>query len=187
MFHKNLRGERSRRARTDAAAPHWSTVRGEGRWGPPERFVEQNLSWRIGDVILATNDVRNSHQRVVDHHGIVVGGNALRPQEHRIAEHVGLETHFASHQVIEHHLPTVRNAETNRRWLPGLHSATHVLGHEIAAAAHIPGRTALAQGVTLADAPFWSPAQASFLREELAEDADWAEVVDELNLRLRGA
>ncbi|MCW5637448.1 MAG: DUF2789 family protein, partial [Rubrivivax sp.] len=32
---------------------------------------------------------------------------------------------------------------------------------------------------------FWSPAQARFLREEVAEDADWAELVDQLNLMLR--
>jgi hypothetical protein len=38
----------------------------------------------------------------------------------------------------------------------------------------------------LADAPFWTSAQASFLREEILEDADWAEVVDQLNLMLRG-
>ncbi|WP_300650527.1 DUF2789 domain-containing protein [Pseudomonas sp.] len=38
----------------------------------------------------------------------------------------------------------------------------------------------------LADAPFWTAAQASFLREEILEDADWAEVVDQLNLLLRG-
>lgn len=46
----------------------------------------------------------------------------------------------------------------------------------------------LAPGVLLAEAPFWTPAQASFLREEIVEDADWAEVVDALNaeLRMRG-
>ncbi|WP_439887199.1 DUF2789 domain-containing protein [Pseudomonas sp. MBLB4123] len=44
----------------------------------------------------------------------------------------------------------------------------------------------LAPTCKLADAPFWSPAQASFLREEILEDADWAEVVDQLNLMLRG-
>jgi hypothetical protein len=38
----------------------------------------------------------------------------------------------------------------------------------------------------LEDAPFWSPAQAALLREELQEDADWAETVDQLNLALRG-
>lgn len=51
-------------------------------------------------------------------------------------------------------------------------------------ASHAP----LADDVELADAPFWTPAQASFLREEVLDDADWAEVVDNLNaaLRLRG-
>jgi hypothetical protein len=38
----------------------------------------------------------------------------------------------------------------------------------------------------LADAAFWSPAQAAFLREEILEDADWAVVVDQLNLLLQG-
>jgi len=43
----------------------------------------------------------------------------------------------------------------------------------------------LAENVRLADAPFWSPAQAQFLREEFDEDADWIELVDQLNVRLR--
>ncbi len=43
----------------------------------------------------------------------------------------------------------------------------------------------LAPHIALADAPFWSPAQAKLLREELLEDADWAEVVDQLNVALR--
>ena len=42
----------------------------------------------------------------------------------------------------------------------------------------------LPAGVTLADAPFWTPTQASFLREELLNDADWAEVIEELNTKL---
>ena len=36
----------------------------------------------------------------------------------------------------------------------------------------------------LADAFFWTPSQAQFLREEIREDADWAEVVDQLNVLL---
>jgi hypothetical protein len=43
----------------------------------------------------------------------------------------------------------------------------------------------LPDNVELADAPFWTPAQAQFLREEILEDADWAELVDQLNLALR--
>lgn len=37
----------------------------------------------------------------------------------------------------------------------------------------------------LAEAPFWTDAQAAFLREAIAEDADWAEVVDHLDAELR--
>jgi CDGSH-type Zn-finger protein len=37
----------------------------------------------------------------------------------------------------------------------------------------------------LEDAPFWTPAQARMLQEALIADADWAEVVDRLNLALR--
>lgn len=40
--------------------------------------------------------------------------------------------------------------------------------------------------IRLADASFWNAAQAQFLREEIADDADWAELVDTLDNRLRG-
>lgn len=39
--------------------------------------------------------------------------------------------------------------------------------------------------IKLADAPFWSPAQAKFLHQQMACDADWAAVVDKLNASLR--
>lgn len=44
---------------------------------------------------------------------------------------------------------------------------------------------ALPTGVALCDAPFWSPAQAGFLKEQILGDADWAEVVDQLDNLLR--
>ncbi|EPJ84310.1 hypothetical protein CFII64_14685 [Pseudomonas sp. CFII64] len=36
----------------------------------------------------------------------------------------------------------------------------------------------------LSEAVFWTPQQARFLKEELREDAEWAPVVDELNVLL---
>jgi hypothetical protein len=48
-------------------------------------------------------------------------------------------------------------------------------------ATHAP----LADNVRLEEAAFWSPAQAQLLREERIDDADWAIVVDQLNLALR--
>ncbi|CAN5230167.1 DUF2789 domain-containing protein [soil metagenome] len=50
--------------------------------------------------------------------------------------------------------------------------------------AFIASHRPLAGGAALADASFWTPTQARFLREEILEDADWAEVVDQLNLAL---
>ncbi|MBP6726575.1 MAG: DUF2789 domain-containing protein [Propionivibrio sp.] len=41
--------------------------------------------------------------------------------------------------------------------------------------------------IRLEDAPFWTAAQATLLRDELLLDADWSEVVDQLNAALRGA
>ncbi|MEO7345023.1 MAG: DUF2789 domain-containing protein [Methylotenera sp.] len=42
----------------------------------------------------------------------------------------------------------------------------------------------LATDVLLSEALFWTAAQASFLREEILKDADWAEVIDQLNASL---
>ncbi|NMZ42201.1 DUF2789 domain-containing protein [Pseudomonas proteolytica] len=49
------------------------------------------------------------------------------------------------------------------------------------AAVHSPLKAEL----KLEDAFFWTDSQKAFLREEILEDADWAHVVDELNVRLR--
>ncbi|KJY82283.1 hypothetical protein TW81_14380 [Vibrio galatheae] len=34
-------------------------------------------------------------------------------------------------------------------------------------------------------ASFWNPSQAAFLKQAIEEDADWAELVDQLNIMLR--
>lgn len=43
----------------------------------------------------------------------------------------------------------------------------------------------LPESVQLHEAPFWSPAQAAFLKEEVSEDSEWAELIENLNVRLR--
>lgn len=43
----------------------------------------------------------------------------------------------------------------------------------------------LAESVQLHEATFWTPSQAGFLHEAILQDADWAEVADELNVGLR--
>lgn len=39
--------------------------------------------------------------------------------------------------------------------------------------------------LALPDAPFWTPSQAEFLRDQVQNDADWAGVIDRLDAALR--
>ena len=43
----------------------------------------------------------------------------------------------------------------------------------------------LPREIALQDAPFWSENQSHFLEEGLEEDSDWAEIIDELDARMR--
>ena len=55
---------------------------------------------------------------------------------------------------------------------------------QLAIETFIRNHSPLETNILLSDAPFWSPAQAAFLREEILKDADWAEVIDQLNAKL---
>lgn len=48
-------------------------------------------------------------------------------------------------------------------------------------AAHQP----LGKSIALSEASFWSATQAEFLKQAIKDDSDWAEVVDQLDARLR--
>ncbi|MFN4360686.1 MAG: DUF2789 family protein [Hylemonella sp.] len=52
-------------------------------------------------------------------------------------------------------------------------------------AAFIQSHSPLHPATRLEEASFWTPAQAALLREQLLADANWAAVVDRLNLALR--
>jgi len=55
---------------------------------------------------------------------------------------------------------------------------------EISITQFINSHSPLPAEVRLHEASFWSSAQATFLKSALMDDADWAEVADELNRRL---
>ena len=56
---------------------------------------------------------------------------------------------------------------------------------EAAISRFIEAHRPLPESVLLHEAAFWTPSQACFLREAIVDDADWAELVDDLNARLR--
>ena len=47
------------------------------------------------------------------------------------------------------------------------------------------GHLPLSANILLHDAPFWSIEEATFLREAISDDSDWAYAVDRLNAMLR--
>lgn len=49
----------------------------------------------------------------------------------------------------------------------------------------VQSHTPLAADIALPAAAFWTTAQRAFLREEILKDADWAAVIDQLNMSLR--
>lgn len=49
----------------------------------------------------------------------------------------------------------------------------------------IEAHSPLAGNVALHEADFWNASQAAFLRQAIVDDADWAEIADELNADLR--
>lgn len=67
--------------------------------------------------------------------------------------------------------------------LPGLFAQLGLENDENSIDAFV-ARHRLPDEVKLIDAEFWTPQQAAFLKEELRADAEWAPVVDELNVLL---
>jgi len=71
-----------------------------------------------------------------------------------------------------------------------MHSLNHLFAQlgldsdDAAIAKFIQAHGPLQHKTVLSEASFWTPAQAAFLREEISKDADWAEVIDELNALL---
>ncbi len=59
-------------------------------------------------------------------------------------------------------------------------------GDDFSIAGFLRQHSPLDASIAVEEAPFWTPAQADLLRQLLAEDADWAEVIDRLSLALRG-
>ena len=58
-------------------------------------------------------------------------------------------------------------------------------GEKAAIESFIAHHGPLPDGMLLSKAPFWTPPQAQFLGEAVREDADWAPVVDQLDVLLR--
>jgi hypothetical protein len=74
--------------------------------------------------------------------------------------------------------------ERSLRDMNSLFSQLGQANDETSIARFIAIHSPLGSAVQLHEAAFWTSAQASFLREAIADDADWATIVDALNSEL---
>ena len=71
------------------------------RHGPAQGLIQRHLLGRIRKMIVAADHVRDLHQRVINHHHVVVDRHPVRTQDDGIAHHFVRELHVAMHDVVK--------------------------------------------------------------------------------------
>ena len=97
----------------------------------------ENLARRVRNVILTADHVRHLHQRIVDDDREVVGGNAVRPDEHRIADHIGVKRDLAADDVVEGDGAAFGHAQPDDRRFSVLFSSPGFVRRDVAAGAGV--------------------------------------------------
>ena len=74
--------------------------------------------------------------------------------------------------------------DTSRHTLQSLFEQLGLASSDAAIEAFVTNNR-LQASIPLEQAAFWNAGQAQFIREAIADDADWAEIVDQLDAQLR--
>ena len=84
----------------------------EPRLAQAERVEQRDLARGVGQVVLAPDDVRDLHQRVVHGSGELVGGRAVGAHDHEVLDGADRDAHVAAGRVV-HHDVVGRRAEVD--------------------------------------------------------------------------
>ena len=84
---------------------------GEGGEVDPEGLEDQQLREGVGQVLVGPDDVGDLHLGVVDDAGEVVQGHPVGPDDHEVADVVGLHLDHALDEVAHQERPAHRDAE----------------------------------------------------------------------------
>jgi len=76
--------------------------------------------------------------------------------------------------------------DTSRHDLTTLFLQLGLPADEASIAQFIVDHSPIPEHVPLSEASFWNPSQATFLKQGIEEDSDWAEIIDHLDVWLRG-
>src|SRR5271157_1037280 len=109
------------------------------RHGPTQRLVKCHLLWRVGEVVVATNHVRDVHERIVHDDHVVVNRHACGAHDDGIAHHFVGKLDRAVHDVVEAN-GMLGDTQANRSGLAIRSAALALSGIESAAFARIDGR-----------------------------------------------
>ena len=90
---------------------------GEAGQRGAERLVEQDLPRRVGDVVVAADDVRDPHVDVVDDDAEVVDRRAVGARDDEVVELGVAEDDAALHQIVDDGLAVDGRPEPEDVWL----------------------------------------------------------------------
>src|SRR5215475_14835461 len=83
------------------------------RRGMSQSVIEEDLPWRIGEVIIPPNDVRDIHVYVVHDDTEVVSGTAVRPCDDKIIELLVVEDNLTLDRVVYNRGSLLRRAKSH--------------------------------------------------------------------------
>ena len=66
-------------------------------------LVDQDLLWRIRKMIITANHMRDLHECIIDHYGIVIRRPAIGTQQYGIADYIAQEFHRTVNNVVKTH------------------------------------------------------------------------------------
>jgi hypothetical protein len=75
---------------------------------------DRDLSRRIGQMIVASNDMGNPHERVINHNREIIGRIAVGTQNNQVVQEVVLEDHSSFDQIINDRLAFLGGLEAQR-------------------------------------------------------------------------
>jgi len=68
---------------------------------PSQSPIDQDLSGRVGKVVISTNHMGNAHQMVIDDTGKIIGSHSIGADDDKIANSLGIEVHFSVDEILK--------------------------------------------------------------------------------------
>ena len=112
-----------------------------------DAFVQIDLARGVVDVVVAADDLADAHVPVVHHHREVVGGEAVRTEDHHVVKLAVGDLDAALDQVIEHHRALQRVLEADDAVRVVLVRQAQVTRGTVVARLFLPGHRGLAHRV----------------------------------------